>query len=328
MPPSVGPVKTSGALLCATAAAVLGASVPISRSILDYPTLTGQALRYALAAVALGLLVSLLFSRAAAPWPGRRDLLRLAALAATGLAGFNVCLLAALRHADPATVGTVVGATPLLLAVLGPVLQRRRPSARIVAAATVVVFGAALVEGGGHTSALGLAYSVGALAGEAAFSLLAAPLLPRLGPVRVSAWSCACAVPMLLAGAVATGEPARWRLPHPGELAALVHLGVVLTALAFIAWYAGLARLGVERAGMCFGLMPVATLAATGLLDARMPPPAQIAGVLLVGAGLATGLRSPLPLDGPDGVGISQGRLAERPLGVQTVGSGGRDDSQ
>jgi drug/metabolite transporter (DMT)-like permease len=310
MPPTVGGVKRSGALLCVTAAVILGCSVPVSRSVLGFPILTGQALRYALAALVLAVFVRRVLAR---PWVrlSRTDVVRLAALAATGLAGFNVCLLAALRHADPAVVGTVIGATPLVLAVLGPALQRRRPSVRVVAAASAVVAGAALVEGGGHADATGLAYSLGSLAGEAAFSLLAAPLLPRLGPVRVSAYGCALAVPLLACCAVATGEPARWRLPHPAELAAFGYLGLVLTALAFLAWYAGLARLGVERAGMCFGLMPVAALAATAVLDGRIPPLAQVAGVLVVGAGLAFGLtasRAQPPL--PSVAGRSAARTA------------------
>jgi drug/metabolite transporter (DMT)-like permease len=387
MPPSVGRVKTSGASLCVLAAVILGCSVPVSRSLLSFPTMTGQALRYAVAAAALGTLVRLrtrlrvrLRARrpagparrpaaSARPGPrelarpgsrhparpgprhparsGPRELVRLAALAATGLAGFNVCLLAALRHADAPVVGTIVGATPLLLAVLGPALRRQRPSPRLVAAATVVVAGAALVEGGGNADAAGLAYALGALAGEAAFSLLAAPLLPRLGPVRVSAWTCALAVPMLAAGAVLAGEPLR--MPRSGELAALLYLGLVLTVLAFMAWYAGLARLGVERAGICFGIMPVAALAATAVLDGRVPPPAQITGVLLVGAGLAAGLgmsrlgssrlgsshvgsshvgSSRATLDGADRVGVGEGGLAQRALGVEPAVAGRGHDGE
>src|SRR5215813_9493379 len=114
--------------MCATDAVILGSSVPISRSILTFPILTGQALRYALAAAGLAVVVSLTPPAARV---GRSDLLRLAALAATGLVGFNVCLLGALRHADPAAVGTVVGATPLVLALLGPALGRRRPAPRV-----------------------------------------------------------------------------------------------------------------------------------------------------------------------------------------------------
>jgi drug/metabolite transporter (DMT)-like permease len=154
---------------------VLGSSVAISRSIVAYPTLTGQALRYAVAATILALLAR----RAGRMDP--MDLLRLVALSATGLVGFNVCLLAALRHAEAAVVGTVVGCSPLALAIVGPLSNRTRPAARLVLASAVVVAGAALVEGTGRADRTGLLAAAGTLAGEVLFSLLAAPLLPGSG---------------------------------------------------------------------------------------------------------------------------------------------------
>src|SRR6266545_3074319 len=187
---------------------LLGASFPVSRLILGYPVLTGQALRYALAAAVLGALVR------RGPRPGRRAVVRLVALATTGLVGFNICVLGALRHADAPLVGTVVGASPLVLALLGPALAGRRPAARLVGLAAVIVLGVALVEGGGHATPAGIAWALGALAGEALFSLLAAPLLPALGPVRISAWACALAVPLLLGAATLTGEWRHWRVPR------------------------------------------------------------------------------------------------------------------
>ena len=125
-----------GYLLCAGAMTVLGGSVAISRSILAYAMLTGQALRYSVAAVVL-----LIMSRGGVPAGGQ--LLRLGAIAATGLVGFNVCLLTALRHADAAVVGTIVGGSPLVLAIAGPLAQRVRPAPRLVVAAGFVVLGPA-----------------------------------------------------------------------------------------------------------------------------------------------------------------------------------------
>src|SRR5258707_13759784 len=111
-------MRSTGALLCAVAMTILGTSFAVSRLLLGYPTLAGQAMRYTLAAALLGLLARRASSPAAPPRPPRRrrarELIRLGVLAATGLAGFNVCVLAALRAADPALLGTVVGATPLL----------------------------------------------------------------------------------------------------------------------------------------------------------------------------------------------------------------------
>jgi drug/metabolite transporter (DMT)-like permease len=270
---------------------ILGGSVTLTRQIVDYPAMTGQALRYAVAA---GLLAGLaVVLRETAARPSRRDLAVLVAIAATGLAAFNLCILTAVRHADTAVVGTIVGAAPLGLALAGPLARRQPPAVRLVGAAAVLVAGTALVHGAGRADLLGTVAATGALSGEIAFSLLAAMVLPRLGAVRVSAYSCALAVPMLLAGAAVAGEFGRWRLPTGAEAATLAYLAVMLTVVAFVAWFTGLRWLGVERAGLYVGVLPVATLVTTALADGAVPAPTQTLGVLVVAAGLAFGLTAP-----------------------------------
>ena len=268
-------------LFCTAAMTILGSSFAVTKLILGYPMFTGQLLRYALAAVILSALVR----------PGNRPTLRqlgrLALLSATGLVGFNICVLSAVRAGDPPLVGTIVGAAPLALALVGPIAARRRPGIRLVLAAAVVVGGVALVEGGGHASAAGVAWAGGALVGEVLFSVLAAPLLERLGAVRVSAWACALAVPQLGVAVLVTGE--RWRMPSATEGAVLLYIAVVLTVGAFLLWYTGLRRLGVARGGMFTGLIPVATLAATAALDGRLPGLVPLIGTVVVGLGLVGG---------------------------------------
>ena len=257
-----------GAGLCVLAMTILGSSVTLSRNLLDYPPLTGQAVRYAVAAGLL-VLLSTVDGRRGGGRPSRRDLLVLVLLAATGLVAFNLCILLALHHTDAAVVGTVIGAAPLGLAVAGPLLAGRRPSIRAVAAAAVIVVGIGIVHGGGTSDLIGLVAATGAFAGEVLFSLLAAAVLPHLGAVRTSAYSCALAVPMLAIGAVLVGEPARWRLPTGSEVFSLAYLAVALTVAAFLAWFTGLRRLGVERAGLFVGVLPVATLVSTSVLDGQ-----------------------------------------------------------
>jgi drug/metabolite transporter (DMT)-like permease len=278
----------AGAGLCVGGMVILGGSVTLSRLILDYPALTGQAMRYT---VAWAVLAALARHRSTVEKVRPRDLAVLTALAATGLAAFNVCILTALRHADAAIVGTVVGAAPLGLALAGPLLRRERPAARLVASAAVIVVGIALVHGAGHSDAVGVLAAGGALAGEVLFSLLAAAVLPRLGAVRVSAWSCGLAVPMLFLAALAFGEPDRWRAPTVAEAATLTFLAIVLTVGAFLAWFTGLRLLGVERAGLFVGVLPVSTLVTASIQDGRWPALAQTVGVIVVAAGLTAALR-------------------------------------
>jgi drug/metabolite transporter (DMT)-like permease len=300
---------------------ILGASVPVSRVVLGFPDLTGQAGRYALAGlvfVALARIRRLSRVRLSG-W----DRGRLIALAAIGLVAFNVLLLTALRHADAAVVGTVVGGTPLVLALLGPLLRRQRPGGVLLLAAVVVITGGALVHGGGSSDAVGMAAALGTLAGEVLFSLLAVPLLPRLGPLRVSMYSCLLAVPMLGVALVVAGEPARWRVPTLAETGGYLYLGGLLTVVAFLAWYGGLGKLGPERAGLFVGLLPPVSLGVTALLDLQRPAVVQIVGVLVVAAGLVLGLRSSVgPLDGADVVQVAENGGAERGLRVDSRADG------
>jgi drug/metabolite transporter (DMT)-like permease len=272
----------------------VGASVAISTALVDYPVAPAQGARYLVGALLLLLLARV--RRIPVRRPTWRETIRLALLAATGLAGFNACVVLALREAEPAAVGVVIGAAPLAIAVAAPLAAGRRPRPGLVLAATAVVAGIALVEGGGRTSVSSLLLAAGALAGEVAFTLLAAPLLPRLGPIGVSVHTCALAVPMLAAatliGAVSTGTPL---LPRPtaAEVAAVGYLALVVTAFAFVAWYTCLARLGSERTGLLVGLMPVGALATSLALGQTAATWPAATGVALVGIGVAAGLTRP-----------------------------------
>ena len=273
----------------ASAMLLVGTSTAVSATIADYPVFAGQALRYALAAAILLAVVR--HRRLPRVRLTPRDVLLLVALAATGLAGFNLFLVEATRHAGPAMIGTVVGAVPLVLALVGPLLERRRPAPRTVGAAVVVALGAAVAAGLGSGSLQGLLLSLGALAGEVAFSLLAIPLLPKLGPLRVAAYPAALSVPMLLAASLALDGTNALRLPTSGEAAAFGYLGAIVTAAAFFLWYDALRRLGADRAGLFAGLVPVGALLTAVALGLGQAGPADVTGVLLVAAGVVTGLR-------------------------------------
>jgi drug/metabolite transporter (DMT)-like permease len=196
-------------------------------------------------------------------------------------------------------VGLVVGCVPVLLALLGPLLARRPPHLRVLLAAAVVVAGAALAQGGGRASPAGLALALGALACEAAFSLLAVPLLPRLGPVGLSTYVCAAAAAMLGLGAALLEGPRALALPTAAQAASLAWLGVVVTAVAFVAWYSGVARLGVERSGLFAGLIPVAALACVTAVGTSTVTVPKLAGSLVVGAGILVGIGRPAAVTAP-----------------------------
>lgn len=277
----------SGAAL---AMALVGSLTGVSATIQDYPFFGGQAIRYAVAAA---ILLTIARRRGRGPRLSWRDGVLLVALAATGLAGFNLCIVTATRHVSPAMVGTVIASVPVVLALAGPLQQHRRPAIRTVVAAVVVTVGAGVATGLGSGDLAGLLWSLGALAGESGFSLLAIPLLPKLGPIRVSGFAAAFAVPMLLAAGAVTDGRGMLRAPTLSELAAYTYIVVVVTVVAFLLWYDALGRLGADRAGLFAGVIPISAVATTMILGMGVPRPAELAGAALVGVGVVIGMVRP-----------------------------------
>jgi drug/metabolite transporter (DMT)-like permease len=285
-----------GSLLAATALALVGSLVAAADFVESYPLAAGQALRYTVAGLTL-----LAIARGRLPRLQRRELIGLIALSATGLVLFNLFVIEGVRETDPATIGVIVGCVPVVLAFAAPLLERRPLSGRVVAAAVVVAAGAAGVQwAGGGITMPGLLLALGALACEAAFSLLAVPHLARLGPLAVSAYACLFAVPLLAVWSLIAEGPSL-PLPDAEQAAALGYLALGVTALGFISWYSAVGLLGVERAALFSGVLPISALLVSAALGVAEITPERLLAVGVVAAGVtlgvrAAGARAPEPL--------------------------------
>lgn len=166
-----------------------------------------QAVRYTLAAVVL--MVVLQATGRAVPRPRGREWAWVSGVALSGLVLFNVGVVRGVAHAEPAVIGVAVAvaAVPVLLALVGPLLGRTPSSPSVVVAAMVVTLGAVMVTGGGRTDAAGLGYALLTLVSEAGFTLLAVPVLRRLGPHGVSLHAVWMAAIALWALSLATDGP-------------------------------------------------------------------------------------------------------------------------
>jgi drug/metabolite transporter (DMT)-like permease len=309
-----------GTGLAAGSMLLVGGSVAASSLLGGYPVLGGQGIRYLVAGLLLAAWAQL--RRKPLPRPAGREWAWLAGLAVIGLAGCSVLLIEATQVSDPASVGVVIGAAPLVIVIAVAVAAGRRPSRRLLLAAAVVTAGSAAAQFGGATgltwNGTGLLLSVGALGGAAGASLLAAPVLPRLGALAVTIYSCGLAGLLLLAAAAVTrwaGGPPVLRIPTATQFAALSYLAIAVTAVVFIAWYAAMKRLGVDRTGLFNGLIPIASLAAVALVGTGTIRPLQFLAALTVLAGVILGLgRTPKASAGPSWRGAGEagdGRLAD-----------------
>ncbi|MEV1065608.1 EamA family transporter [Streptomyces sp. NPDC050263] len=285
--------------------ALVGSSVTVSHTLVDAPLFTAQAVRYA-AATAI-LVVVARFAGARPVWPRGREWLWLTGLAVTGLVLFNVAVVRGVAHAEPAVIAVAVACVPLVLGVVGPLLERRRPSRQVLLAAPVVMVGAVLVEGTGRTDTVGVAWAALTLGCEAAFTLLAVPVLPRHTPWGVSVHATWLGG-VLLAGLGATREgPSAVRQLSGVEWAAVGYLALMVTAVAFVLWYSTVRSVGAGRAGLLTGIAPLAAAVVGMVSGTATPGPWVWLGIAVVIVGLVAGLR---PREVPTAEGPDADRTA------------------
>ncbi|MGH9270973.1 MAG: EamA family transporter [Ilumatobacteraceae bacterium] len=277
-----------GMLQALSAMAMVGAAVTASTYLTDYPRYTAQAVRYVVATVVL-VACDRRYGSARLRRPAGSEWWWLVGSATVGLTAYNLAVLQAVEHAEPAVVGTIVACVPLVLAIGAPLIQRGRVPIGVVAAAVVVVVGAVTVVGGGRSSVAGVTWSFVALTGEAGFTLLAVPVLARLGAFSVATHTTWIAAGQLLVLAVVLDGGQALVVPDIAVVLAVTTL-VALTAAAFVLWFMAVEAVGGALAGLAAGIIPVAA-AVTGLAVGLTTLNGRVAlGTVLVAAGIVGGL--------------------------------------
>ena len=189
--------------------------------------------------------------------------------------------------------GILIAPGPLFVALFAPFLDptervdRRGAIALLIGFAGVIVLvGADTVHAAGEflgsMAVLGAAcsYGLGAMYAKNRLSHAGVP------PLVMSFFSCAAAAVITLPFAAATvGD----NHPDLGEIAAVVSLGVIGTALAFVLYYSLIAETGAGRASLVGYAIPPVALAYGAVLLGETITAASIAGLILIllGVGIA-----------------------------------------
>lgn len=274
----------------ALAMAFVGGSVAVSGGLAAAPLWTVQSIRYGIGCVLVVGLCRL--RRVPIRRPSGTEWWLLSGVTLMGLVLFNVGLVAGGDHAEPAVLGVAVACVPVILAVVGPLLEGSSVRRQAVAAAVVVTVGAAFVQGLGHSDLIGFAYAVLVFVCEASFTLLAVPLLAEHGAYGVSVhttWMAGVGFGVL--GVLVDGPSAALHLTA-GDWYSIGYLAVLVTAAAFVLWYGCVGTLGAARAGLLAGVAP-ASAALIGTALGRPTPGIGVwLGIAIVAAGLVVGLRS------------------------------------
>jgi drug/metabolite transporter (DMT)-like permease len=266
---------------------LLGSSVAVIAATQHLPVFGVQAARYAVAALTLVVLARAFGIRLVLPRRG--DIGWVVGGAMSGLVGFNLATIVGTRHAEPGLLGASVACIPIALAIAGPLTQRRRPSPHVVTGAIVVSVGAIAVTGWGRGDGIGIVMAASLIVFEAGFTLMGSRALPRMGPWSYSAATAVVAALFFAVLSALVERPAPASLAQPEAVAAILYLGAIATAIAFVLWFTGVQRLGSGTVGLCAGIAAPAAALIGALFGAPLPSLGAWLGMAVIAAGLLIG---------------------------------------
>ncbi|KUM99761.1 hypothetical protein AQI95_37785 [Streptomyces yokosukanensis] len=200
-----------------------------------------------------------------------------------GVAVYNTLVNQAGLTTPAATMGMIMAASPVLMALferLGGVrLGARRTTGLLIACAGV----AFLVGGGAHFSA-GDLWMIAASCCFAGYSALLRRRPAELGGAAFLFTTFLIGTVLLLPVQAASLAVQGGFTPTPGTVLPLLYVGVASSALAFFAWNKAIALIGATRAGIVYYLQPVCVaLLSWAVLGERTGGPQLLSMALILG---------------------------------------------
>lgn len=286
--------------------ALWGGTWPVGRMIAgSLAPFTAAFLRFLMATAGLVTLCLLTGGRRSLAFP-RRLFPQLLLLGATGIFGYSFLFFTGLKTTSAGRGGLIVGCIPVCIAIGGALIDRRRPSAPAVAGILLSLSGVAVVMTRGAPLdvlrgqvKVGDLMILGCVVCWTAYSLLAKPVMAELSPLATVTWSCTFGVLLMLPFAISGGV---WgALPAIGarDWLALVYLGILATSFAYYWYYKAIHAVGAVTAGIFINLVPLFALLFSVVFLKETVHGSQLAGGLMVIAGVVVTARAAAPRTPP-----------------------------
>jgi drug/metabolite transporter (DMT)-like permease len=256
----------------------------------DVGPLTLAAARFT---IATPVFVLLYRRRRELPVQRRKDSWLIAGMALIGVVLFGPTLYLGLRYTPAVTATLINGLGPLITGLLAAFLIREPMSRPQLGGAVLGLVGVTVLISGGSLAVWeGVGTNAGALIVLAAitlwglYSVLGRQVMRTRSALSATAVTTWVGVPFLLMAAA-------WEVHRsppdltPRVLLAIGYIGLVPTVLGFLAWNAGVRRLGASGAMVFYNSLPLyGTLLGVILLGETVGLPHLIGGGLIIGGGL------------------------------------------
>src|SRR5919112_1942631 len=270
--------------------------VSVKYALQGLPPLVLVPLRYAVAGFAILVLLRL-FGNGTGIGLTPRNLAVMVGLGFVGVTLNQIGYTVGLSLTSGSHGALIFATAPIWGLLLGITLGLERGTWRGAAGLGLAVAGVALVVGDGLGSpeaSVGgdLLVCLSALS-WGAYTILSLPVLARLDPLLVAAWTMLlgglAALPFALTGFPGLSEPlssVQWNAVSVGSWAAVFYSTVLASAFAIAAWQANVSRLGANRVLVYMYLVPLFGLTFSVLLLGEELSAEKIAGALVILGGV------------------------------------------
>lgn len=278
-------------LVTAIAPVAWGSTYFVTRHLLPPDTALWGAVIRCLPAGLLVLLVTRRLPRGAWWW-------RSFVLGTLTVGGLNVLVYVAAQRLATSLAATIMSTSAAALLLLSWMMLRQRPTLRAAGGAVLGIVGVIVMlqPGGGDADGWGIAASVVAMLSSSLGFVLTRRWGADVPPLTMTAWQLIAGSLVVMPVAIVV-EGAPPALDGPALLG-FAYIILVATAVAYAAWFTGLARLPGAVVGV-IGLLNPVTGVLLGVVVAHEPfGPAQLLGLVLVVVGVLAGIRPAGP-DGP-----------------------------
>jgi drug/metabolite transporter (DMT)-like permease len=218
--------------------------------------------------------------------PGRAELAQIALCGATGMTAYQLLLNWGEVHVAAGTASLLIASAPVWSVLLGAAFLGERITRRIAAGSAIALAGAAVIAlaTGSASLSAGAPVVLAAAVVQGAYHAASKPLLRRHTGLEVACYA-------MWAGTLFTLPLAPFalhgvRAAPASALAAAAYLGLLPSALGFVAWGHAVARHALATATAALYLVPPVALAVAFVWLGERPQPAALLGGVVTIAGV------------------------------------------
>jgi drug/metabolite transporter (DMT)-like permease len=226
----------------------------------------------------------------------RSQKLRILTLGLFGIFSYNICFFYGLHYISASRASLIVAINPAMIALSAFLFMRERLNVTKIIGISSCLLGAATIILSKDPAAIltnpdtwkGDCLILGCVASWVTYSIVSRSLIRQIGAIRAVFYSLVAGTVMLFFAALLYGDLNIQNLSNLGgtQIISLLFLGVLGSALAYVLYYQGIARIGPTRSGVYIALVPLFAVVLAWIFFHESISGSMIAGGLGIFSGI------------------------------------------